>query len=176
MRRRRALLGGPAVVVAFAVACVPVARAQPREEAPPPPVVDNVRPPPVVQNVPPPPVVQNAAPPSPVMEPLPPAPAQPAPRPRESVTKFFLSALGTFVLSYGLTVLVGAIRSAQDDPAGPDLYVPIVGPPLFWAETDMKIDAEAGLYLVLSTLFQTVGLIGTVVSFATIVSDPEHSD
>ncbi len=121
----------------------------------PPPVVRNVPPAPVVQNVPPAPVVQNAAP----------APLAPVPDLQEEERrsgKLFLSALGTFVLAYGLTVLAGGIRSAEGDEAGPDLYIPIVGPGLFWANTDMDVDGETGGYLILSILAQTAGFFGTI--------------
>jgi hypothetical protein len=154
-------------------------RAQPQEApppvvdpAPPPPVVQNVPPPPVVQNVPPPPVVHNVAP-APVVQNVAPAPMQPIPDLQEQERrsgKLFLSSLGTFVLAYGLTVLAGAIRAAQDDPAAANLYVPIIGPALFWEGTNMEVNGEAGAYLILSILAQTVGFIGTFFGIAEISS------
>jgi hypothetical protein len=134
-----------------------------------------VPPPPVVQNVPPPPVVQNVPPHVPVVEPVPPAaPPGAAPARRESSTKVMLSGIGTYVLAYGLTALVGAIASAADDPAADRLFIPVVGPLLFWEGTDGTVNAEGGMYLILSTVFQAVGILGFVVGLAGAASgDPD---
>lgn len=183
MSGRRAL-AAVSLVMAVSVACLPVARAQPApQEAPPPPVVENVppappvvqnvppgQPPPVVQNVPPgPPLVQNVPPSPPVVQPLAPEPA-PVPEGRGSSGKLFLSGLGTFVLAYGLTILAGAIASAEDDPAAETLYVPVVGPLLFWDGTDRPIGGQDAGYLLLSCIFQTVGIVGIVAGLADIAS------
>ena len=139
----------------------PAARAQPRDaappppaEAPPPPVVQNVAQPPVVHNTPPVPVVHDAPPTQAIVP-----PPDLATQERRS-GRLLLSSVGTYVLAYGLTVLLGAIRSAEDDPAASRLYIPVLGPLLFWDGTNMEIDGESGSYLVLSTLAQTVGLLG----------------
>lgn len=175
MLGRRAL-EGPSVAVAILVACVPfLARAQPVQQAPPPPVVDDAPPPPVVQNVapaPPPPVVLNVPPPPPVVEPVPAGPMTQPESPGGS-GKLFLSGLGTFVLSYGLTVLAGVIATATDDPAGGTLYVPVFGPLLFWDGTNSEVDAEGGGYLILSTVLQTVGIVGMFAGLVEIAGGAE---
>lgn len=132
---------------------------------PPPPIVENRPLPPLVQNVPPPPVVIPQAP-----GPAPPPPADVEQEERRS-GKLFLSSLGTFVLSYGLTILAGAIRSAEGDPAAADLYIPLAGPLVFWGGTNMEIDGEAGAYLILSTAAQTVGFFGMIFGLIDLTSD-----
>ncbi|MBI2892218.1 MAG: hypothetical protein HYY06_01610 [Deltaproteobacteria bacterium] len=140
----------------------------------PPPVVEN--PPPVVENAPP--VVENRPAPPPVVQNRPRVPppvaapvVSPAPRPVDSYPevavqpddgargrgwpgKVFLGGLGLYLLSYGLTALVGA---AISDPDGDLLFWPVVGPMLYYDRVDGDSDLlKAAL---ISTIAQSLGII-----------------
>jgi hypothetical protein len=162
-------MGRAAAAILVLGLAAPVA-AQTENPAVAPPVVQNPVPPPVVQNRVPPPVIANAAPPPVAPEAIsPPAEDETLSSRRDWPGKLFLSGLGCYVVSYGLTVLAGLIISASDSD-GKLLYWPVVGPGLYTDQVRHP-DSELVRDAVLSTVFQSIGIIGMAFGLMEMASD-----
>lgn len=143
---------------------------------------------PVVQNQPgpaavPPPVVENRPPaPPPVVTPVP-TPANSrasragsypevavepeAERGRAWSGAVFLAGLGLYIVSYGITALVGA---AISDPDGDLLFWPVVGPMLYYDRVEGH-DSDLLKAALLSTIAQSLGVILAIYGFFEMLAD-----